>query len=682
MNHRPDAPDSDPGELQPLLVPGLDALTDWRLALSADLDALTRFLVAGDLLSPSGLSSAMALRQRLSSDKLVVAFVAEFSRGKSELINAIFFADAGQRVLPATPGRTTMCPVELSWDERELPTLDLLPIDSRRESQSLAEWRHQRERWRRVQLDPGDLAALSQALVEVTATRHVSVQDARELGLWSDESGADNPPLGSDGQVEVPAWRHAIINFPHPLLQRGLVVVDTPGLNAIGAEPELTLGLLPSAHAALFVLGADTGVTRSDLDVWTQHLGGQGMSCFVVLNKMDTLADPLASEAELEAAIERQCRTTAETLRVDRGRVFPVSARMALTARMDGDARRLAASRLPALEAALTQSLLPQRQSVLAKTVIGGVQSLLEHATRRLRDQRRHNAEQMLELRGLRGKSQARVNQMLERVRAETTDFDRCNSRLSALRAVHARMLREALHELSADQVRQGVAVLQQALGASWFGLRARAAFGELCSAMVAHLERSVHLCTEIAQMLEASFGQLNAEYGFSLAMTPPPDLAAQRDELLAIERGYARYFGVSRVMHLDAAGFNEQLQRMLTSKLRTVMEGAQGEVDTWNQGLSSQIDGQYRERRRSYKRRTESLERIVHATGELERRLAEVEGQDQQLLSQIDQAYRLGAQVCERAEQGPAPVLPGAESPPPPSLMLVRSDGAQVRQA
>ena len=125
MNHRPDAPDSDPGELQPLLVPGLDALTDWRLALSADLDALTRFLVAGDLLSPSGLSSAMALRQRLSTDKLVVAFVAEFSRGKSELINAIFFADAGQRVLPATPGRTTMCPVELSWDEQELPTLDL-----------------------------------------------------------------------------------------------------------------------------------------------------------------------------------------------------------------------------------------------------------------------------------------------------------------------------------------------------------------------------------------------------------------------------------------------------------------------------------------------------------------------------------------------------------------------------
>ncbi|MGC4060668.1 MAG: hypothetical protein QM749_07395 [Aquabacterium sp.] len=30
-------------------------------------------------------------------------------------------------------------------------------------------------------------------------------------------------------QVEVPVWRHARINLPHPLLKRGLVVLDTPG---------------------------------------------------------------------------------------------------------------------------------------------------------------------------------------------------------------------------------------------------------------------------------------------------------------------------------------------------------------------------------------------------------------------------------------------------------------------
>ena len=53
--------------------------------------------------------TASSLRQ----DKLVVAFVAEFSRGKTELINAMFFADYGQRLLPSEAGRTTMCPTEL-----------------------------------------------------------------------------------------------------------------------------------------------------------------------------------------------------------------------------------------------------------------------------------------------------------------------------------------------------------------------------------------------------------------------------------------------------------------------------------------------------------------------------------------------------------------------------------------
>lgn len=641
--------------LLPPLVPGLDALADWRLALENDFAALIAYLTDADLLAPAGLASAQSLRQRLASDKLVVAFIAEFSRGKSELINAIFFSDAGRRILPATPGRTTMCPVELSWDDNELPTLDLLPIDSRYTGASLAEWRQQRDQWKRRQLDPNDTEALAHALVEVTRTRRVTVDEARALSLWSDEAGADNPLLGDDGCVEVPAWRHAIINYPHPLLRRGLVVIDTPGLNAIGAEPELTLSLLPSAHAALFVLGADTGVTRSDMDIWSRHLGGQGLACFVVLNKVDMLADPLATEAQREASIERQCRSTAETLHIGRDRVFPVSARMALSARMEDDAGQLAASRLPALEAALNAELLPQRQQVLAKAVIGGVQSLLEHATRRLRDLRRHNAEQMLELRGLRGKSQARVEQMLERIHADSAEFERSSARLAALRSVHARMLRKALNTLSAERIRTGVAELQTSLGASWFNLRARSSFARLCEQMVEHVEQAAHQCAEIGQMLQASFEQLNSDYGFSLALAPVPDLVSFREELHRIERGYSRYFGVAGVVRLSSAGFNEQLRGMLVSKLRTVFESASNEIEAWNQTASTMIDSQNRERRRSFKRRAESLERILGATGELEHRLIEVESLDARLLGQIDNAYRLGSAVRLRAEQGPA---------------------------
>jgi hypothetical protein len=100
------------------LVPALDALANWRQSLARELSSLTRFFTSNDLLSAPSADIAESLRQRLLADKLVVAFVAEFSRGKSELINAIFFADTGRRILPASPGRTTMCPVELAWDDK------------------------------------------------------------------------------------------------------------------------------------------------------------------------------------------------------------------------------------------------------------------------------------------------------------------------------------------------------------------------------------------------------------------------------------------------------------------------------------------------------------------------------------------------------------------------------------
>ncbi len=297
--------------MTPSLLSSLDSLAAWRRALDRSVDQISRILDEDKLLDSQAQALAASVRQRLGSDRLVLAFVAEFSRGKSELINALFFADTGHRVLPATPGRTTMCPVELAWDGEQPAQLSLLPIATRRGGQTLAALREQPDCWRHVPLVPDDAAAMAVALQQVVQTRRVPVDEARALGLWNDEHPEDNPPRDAQDQVEVPAWRHALINYPHPLLKRGLVVLDTPGLNAVGTEPELTLALLPSAHAAVFLLAADTGVTRSDLAVWRDHLGDRGCERFVVLNKIDTLADPLLSAEQIEQQVQHQCAQVA-----------------------------------------------------------------------------------------------------------------------------------------------------------------------------------------------------------------------------------------------------------------------------------------------------------------------------------------------------------------------------------
>ena len=640
--------------MTPSFAVSLDALSGWRTTLARRLDEASHFLADHELVDAQAASQVAALRERLANEKLVVAFVAEFSRGKSELINAIFFGDTGRRVLPATPGRTTMCPVELAWDADESAALLLLPIETRLDGLSLAELRSQRRAWTVRALPLEDPRKLADSLQEVTRTKWVDKGRARELGFWDDDHPDDNPPVDDADRVEVPAWRHALINYPHPLLKQGLVVLDTPGLNAIGAEPELTLSLLPTAHATVFILGADTGVTKSDLGVWRDHLGTHAPSRFVVLNKIDTLLDPLATVDEVDAQIAAQCVETARTLGVGVERVFPLSARQALAARIAGDERALRRSRLPALEAALGAQLLPQRRQVLEHIVLDGAQHLETHVARRLGDGRRQLAEQMLELRGLRGKSGAKLRLMLQRVDAETAEFEHCTVRLQALRVVHSRMLKDVLVGLSSDRLREEVGQMQAQMNASLLNLGAKKAFVALCGRLHKLLDDAQQRSTEIREMLGASFNKLNGEFGFSLLLTQAPDLERFTGELALIQTSYVQYLGLTQALRLSQPKFMEQFRRMLVSKLRVVFENASAELELWNKATSSQVDSQLRERRRNFRRRRESLERVQTAASDLELRIAELEAQDERLHGFVRRARELLDALREHARAGP----------------------------
>ena len=380
----------------------------WRREFALRLKLLSEWLKDHELLDSAVEERLRRLETQMRSDKVMVAFVAEFSRGKSELINAIFFAGYKRRIMPASAGRTTMCPTELGYDADVPPCLRLLPIETRLQPQALMEWRGAPEKWVRVDLDVNDPAQLAQAFEKVAQVRHVTKDEARALGFWHDDVPEDNPMVNAEGLVEVPKWRHALINIAHPLLKQGLVILDTPGLNAIGAEPELTVNLIPQAHAVVFILAADTGVTKSDLAIWREHLITEeenSESRLVVLNKIDTMWDSLSTPAQVQAQIDRQRSVSAEILGLPQDQVIPVSAQKGLVAKVNNDAELLQASQLPVLERALGQGVMGQRQKILRAAVSAGIGELRTEAGRSLNIRRRDLAEQMIELKGLRGKN-------------------------------------------------------------------------------------------------------------------------------------------------------------------------------------------------------------------------------------------------------------------------------------
>ncbi len=615
-----------------------DDFSHWRAALGERLDELSACLVDIGLDDRPAGALLAALRERVDGDKLIVAFVAEFSRGKSELINAIFFADAGTRVLPATPGRTTMCPVELAWDASEPEGLSLLPIATRLDDVSLAQWRQRRDGWTHLPFDKSQPEALSVALRQVMSTRRVTIDEAQALGLWH-ASNPDNSPLADEaGRVEVPVWRHALINHPHPLLRQGLVVLDTPGLNALGAEPELTLGLLPSAHATVFIVGADTGVTQSDLAIWRDHLGARQGLAFVVLNKIDALRDPLATPAQVDAQIEAQRRSTAHILGVPPERVFALSARQALVARIDGDAKGLAQSRLIEFEAALSVSLLPQRRQLLGRLTEDAAGQIQKRAARHIGEALRQQAEQLLELRGLRGQSSGRLNLLVQRVSGEAMEFEQCHTRLTALRAVHARQGDQARSELAYDDLELEIDRMLAEIRSSLLKLGARKAFAALCERLRERLLRVQVQLHDTQDMLGGTFGVLNAEYGFGLALKTGPNMTRFVEEISLIERLYSQYLGLGDVLRLARPRFTAQLRRMLVERISVVWDGSRNAIEGWNREVTSHIDTQLIERRRGFQKRAESLTRIRGAADQLESRIGEIEQQDRQLRQQLEQ--------------------------------------------
>lgn len=611
----------------------------WRREFSLRLKLLGDWMKDHDLLDAALQDRLQRLEAQVRADKVMVAFVAEFSRGKSELINAMFFADYGRRIMPASAGRTTMCPTELGYDPELPPCLRLLPIETRLRPQALMEWRMVPEKWDRIDLDVTDAEQLAGAMEKVAETLRVTQDEARALGFWHDDSPADNPLLDAQGMVQVPRWRHALINMAHPLLKQGLVVLDTPGLNAIGAEPELTVNLIPQAQAAVFILAADTGVTKSDLSIWREYLATQTYampSRLVVLNKIDTMWDALSTPGGVQSQIDRQRAISAEILGVPLHQVIAVSAQKGLLAKVNGDERLLAASQLPVLEQALSEGLLGQRQRILKGAVMTGVAELRSEAGRVITIRRRDLTEQVQELQGLQGKNTTVIRQMRHRIEQEQSEFGGSASRIHALRSVHMRMLRDVFQLLGSGTLKSELAELNVALRQPGIKFGVKKAYSKTFDRLRELLRKVQELNVEIHSMLGGTFVQLNTEFGFSLHMAKAFDLSAHQTDLDNVERGHVQYLAVGNAIRLAQPEFADRLVRALATRVRSIFEAVQTEVESWNKSAMAHLDVQLRERRRNFERRIEAIERIQQAAGGLDERIGEIRVQEQALI-QLD---------------------------------------------
>lgn len=397
----------------------IDAYVTWKRELVREITRYRSWLERCRLNTPDIESRLERTLRLLRVDHITLAFVGEYSRGKTELINSLFFSGYGRRMLPSQAGRTTMCPTELFFDPRsERPYIRLLPIETRVADASVAQFKRIPRHWVNIPLDTSDPANMAQAFAQVAKTKPLPVEQAIQLGFHPDMLEATDKP----GMVLVPAWRHALVNFDHPLLRQGLRILDTPGLNALGSEPELTLSMLPAAQSILFLLAADTGVTASDMAIWQNHIRQLGednhTTLYAVLNKIDVLWDDLAGESFVQNAIRQIQDTTARQLGIARDDVLPLSAKQALLAKVRGDRELLARSQMEALEDLLCERIVAQKERLLEDAVLGQVLALVNNSQHTLRVR----LEKVKEQQALLNSQQQDSGQLLFELTARTKD--------------------------------------------------------------------------------------------------------------------------------------------------------------------------------------------------------------------------------------------------------------------
>ncbi|PAV25453.1 GTPase [Tamilnaduibacter salinus] len=447
----------------------VEAYHDWKKELIRQIARYRLWLQDNDLFSEDVSDRIRHGLELLVEDELTLAFVGEFSRGKTELINALFFAGYGQRMLPSEAGRTTMCPTELFFDRnRNRNYLQLLPIDTRREEPSLQQLRREDAWWEHHELDTSSPDTMREVLSEVARVRSVSVREARELGF--DEKMLESDPEHNDN-VLIPAWRSARISIQHPLFERGLRILDTPGLNALGSEPELTISMLPAAHAVIFLLSADTGVTASDMTIWKEHIATEDSDHragrFAVLNKVDMLWDDLEGESHSQDAIRRVQRDTARHLNITPDDVVPVSAKQGLHGRVRDNQSLFDHSGLGNLEDLIVDRILQYKEDLITQSLINDLVGMLQNSQAAMQSRLSSMREELDACREHRVDREA-LKRLAER---SQQDYDFYYRKLITLRS--SRRLMQSQGDLLADMVSQErfdqhVSKIRHLMGSSW----------------------------------------------------------------------------------------------------------------------------------------------------------------------------------------------------------------------
>lgn len=253
---------------------------------------------------------------KLPKEEFYLAILGLFKRGKSTLINALL----GQAILPTGV----------------IPATSVI-----------------------TRIRYGDQLA-AKITFDDASEKQVPVDD---LAQYVTEAGnPDNEKKVAIADVFVPA----------PILKDGMVLIDTPGVGSTHLRgTKVTLQFLDRVDFSVFVLAVDPPVGQQELQLLSS-LTSRSNKVLFVLNKIDYV-----DSASLEESTQYCRKILSEQLGAGFSvqlKIYPLSAKYALEGRLRNNARQVESSGIETLEAALTQSLLREKQKLILESTSNKLQ--------------------------------------------------------------------------------------------------------------------------------------------------------------------------------------------------------------------------------------------------------------------------------------------------------------------
>ena len=566
--------------------------------------------------------------EMLKRDQLVMAFLAEFSRGKTEAINALFFADFNQRLLPSEPGRTTMCPTEIFWDAREEPCIKLLPINTRASEDSLTYLKTTPNAWQKFRLNLDSPEEMKETLRKLIDQKEVTQGEAEELGLFNPQDIGMVHELETQGLLKIPVWRHAIINYPHPLLKSGLVVLDTPGLNTLGAEPELTLNIIPNAHAVLFLTATDTGITQSDMQIWNEFIKGRAKYKLVLLNKIDMLWDDLKPKQDVLNEIEKQVNVTAHQLGIAPESVFAISAQKALVGKIKKNEALIKQSGIMELEATLGDQIIQAKHEILGRTVASECSEMIKNSRKLVQQRLTVLREQIIELRALRGQnidaSKDILTQVLEdrkRYEASIPTFNQANDKVSHIG-------KKLLRHLSLTYLDSSLSESRQAMGDSWTTVGLNRGMRDLMKQANDLAVNITKESTDIKKLADNIYKVFQTKHGFEVFEPPMLDMSNFINNMKALEQITDDFCSDPLNVLTEKHFLIRKFFLGLGTQTQKIFEQAEAQCKRWLEDILGTLKAQISAYKTTLDERTKNLTEAKASSQALDFRLSIVENE------------------------------------------------------